>query len=239
MVLLPSYAPGEFHGWHSADIHPLANTRWDLFGRTGGFGTVQLVPEQGGGDPDGCTSWPPATVHGAAPGWRTAFEAGVATPVRLDSIEAMSSADSSRLTIEITRLASSTHGPDDSLFSTIPFVVRNAYRFQTADIEGVVALVQRSIHSEANPREEHLFLVMERPVGSTNSYKLGYITRAAGSEWETPLTDVLAMVTLTATHRLVLIASREFADEGEIWWIERLGPDRWRSTWRSAAAGCS
>jgi len=238
MIVRPEYTDGHFDGWRPEDLRPLSHSRWDLFGRSGAFGSVQIDPTTKVGTVDGCSSWPTAGLSSARTGWRTALEAGRATAVVLDSLDALSPQDSLRLAVEVTRLAAATHGTDDSLFASIPFVVRSAFRFHTGDIDGLIASVQRSIHSEADPREEQLFLIGERPVGASSAYRLAYTTRAAGAEGSAAVTDVLAVVTLIPSQRLALIASHEYEDGGEIWWIERVGPGRWRSTWRSATTGC-
>lgn len=239
MIVRPEYTDSEYDGWDPAKLRPMVHSRWDLFGRSGFFGTGQLNP--GLAPPpadDACLTWPPATVSTNKPGWRVALESGRATAIPLDSVEALSHADSARFIVEVTRLASSTHGPADSLFASIPFVVRTAYRFRTGAVEGILASVQRSILSEANPREEHLFLIAERPVGSSEAYRLVYTNRNAGSERGVALIDVLAAVTLSTNHRIALVASHEYDDGGEIWFIERVAPGRWRTTWESATTGC-
>lgn len=238
LIVRPQYVDSVFDGWTPDDVRPLARSRWDLFGRSGSFGSGQLTPDLKASQSEECLTWPPGMMSTLKAGWRAGLEAGRATAIPLDSVEALSQTDSSAFVIQVTKLAASTHGPSDSLFASIPFVVRNAYRFRTGDIEAIIASVQRSIHSEANPREEHLFLIAERPVGSSGEYHIAYATRSAGSERGVAITDVLTTVTLSANRRLALIASHEYDDGGEIWWIERIAPGRWRATWRSAAVGC-
>jgi hypothetical protein len=158
--------------------------------------------------------------------------------VTLDSLEAMSSSDSALFAARVTRLAASVRGAQDSLFGSVPFLVLEAYRFRTETIEGIVGVVQRSIPSEANPREDNLLFVAERPVGSTADYRIGFSSQSAGREGSTEIINILAMVNLTSEHRPALIVSYEYDDGSALGFIERMQPGVWRATWQSEYTGC-
>jgi hypothetical protein len=234
-VVRPDYVDGRYSDTATFDVRSLSKQRFDLFGRSGFFGTVTLTT--GVFKRPGCVTWPTAAVFGAKTGWRAALKSGQAIAVPLDSLEAMSS-DSALFAAQVTRLAASIRSPQDSVFSSVPFLVREAYRFRTETIEGIIGMVQRSIPLEATPREDNLMFIAERPIGSTADYRIGFSTQNAGREDAAEIVDVLAMVNLTSEHRPVLIVSYEYDDGNALGFIERMKPDTWRATWQSEYAGC-
>jgi hypothetical protein len=240
-VIRPEYIEGRYSDTTVIDLRSLAHARFDLFGRNGTFGTAVLatsrfmVPR---GSEDGCVQWPTATLPTTKRGWHVALETGHASAIQLDSIEGMSPSDSAIFAAQVTRVVSTLPELRDPVFNNVPFVVRSAYRFQTTVIEGIVASTQRDIPSEATPREEHVFLIAERPVGSSDDYHIVFSTRNAGTEGSTPVTNVLAAVILNQVHRVAIIVSNEYEDGGAVALIERISPRQWRLTWHSAYAGC-
>ena len=242
-VVRPEYVDGVYSDTGRIDLRTLGNTRYDLFGRSGVFGTSALQTGifRKSDASDGCTEWPTASLLAATRvrlGWDIGLESGRATAIALDSIDAMSSADSARFAIEVTRLAANLPKTRDSVFGVVPFLVRNAFRFRTSEIEGVIANVQRSIHSEANPREEQLFLIAERPVGGAGAYRVAFSRRGAGAEGGTAVVNVLTLVALSDGGRPAMIVSLEYEEGASLELIERRAPGMWTSTWRSAYSGC-
>ena len=242
-VLRPGYTEGRYDDTTMIDLRALSHTRFDLFGRSGSFGSAILTTSMlrwhaGNDDEDDCIAWPTATMSRSRNGWHAALQSGNATAIPLDSIEGVSSNDSALFVAQVIRLTTFLPQDPDPAFRSLPFTVRNAYRFQTGVIEGIVAVLQRNIPSEANPREEDIFLVAERPVGSSDDYHLAFFTREAGNEGSATVANVLALVMLTRTQRLALIVSEEDEDGGTIAWIERAAPRVWHMVWRSAYAGC-
>jgi len=128
------------------------------------------------------------------------------------------------------------------MFSSIPFSVKRGYRFRTGTVEGVIGVVVRGIPSEADPREERIFLIAERPVGSADAYQVAYFDRAVGGVVggvEAPRSiDVLTAVTLVPSHRLTLILDYMFNEGGSIGFVQRVAPGKWQATWESAYVGC-
>ncbi|HXC26200.1 MAG TPA: hypothetical protein VNU46_09815 [Gemmatimonadaceae bacterium] len=241
-VIRPEYTEGRYSDTTMVDLRSLSHTRFDLFGRGGGFGSVMLTTSSlrwhAGSSDDDCVQWPTAAIAPARRGWHVALQAGTATAIPLDSISAMSPGDSALFVAQVTRIASFLPKSPDPAFQAVPVTVRSAYRFQTAVIDGVIASLQRNIPSEATAREEDVFLIAERPVGSSQDYQVAFFTRVDGKERDATVADVLALVTLTRNGRLAVIVSDEDEDGGTIGWIERAAPRQWGMTWRSAYIGC-
>jgi hypothetical protein len=156
----------------------------------------------------------------------------------VDSIEAMSSADSAALAASLARMAATLPIASDPTFKGLPFRVRSAYTFRLDSVDVVIADVVRNLNAEANPRLEHLVLIGERPVGTTGKYKLGYYNRTAGAEESTQATEVLAAIDIGAAKRPAIVVKIEYEDGGRLGLIERAAPGQWRATWTSAFTDC-
>jgi len=190
-----------------------------------------------------CSTWPSAQLapaDGSGIGrWTVGFAAGRAEAIATDSIEALSSADSTRLTGEIARLASSLPGDTAQAFRGLPFVVRGVRRFELATgVEVLVTEVVRSLNVEASPRQEQLLIVAERDSTTGGRWVPGYVERTSGTEEELVSTDVLAAVRLGASRRPTLVLGRDYGDGMSYSLLERVAPHRWRVRWTSAYAGC-
>jgi len=95
-----------------------------------------------------------------------------------------------------------------------------------------------SLNEEANPRIEDLFLIGERPIGSTGKYTVGYFNRIAGAEETIQATEVLTALEIGASKRPTVIVNVETEDGSQLGFIERVGPGQWRFTWKSAYSDC-
>jgi hypothetical protein len=235
--------PGDIGGMYTDslpfDLRSFSGISLDLFGRSGHVGTAMLHAGVFKKDPnETCTIWPMGSVTPIARGWEVALAFGHATAIPLDSLPNVSSADSAGFVAEITRVASLVPETNDPVFSRVPFVVRRAYKFQMPDADGFIALLQRTIPSEATARVEHVFLIAERARGTLSPYRTVFTQRVAGTEAETVETDVLALVELTATHRPVLVVNNAYFEGAKVELVERVGSGMWRETWRSAYSGC-
>lgn len=242
-VVRPEYTEGRYDDTTMIDLRALSHLRFDLFGRSGTFGSATLTTSAlrwhaSSDDNDDCNAWPTATMSQSRVGWRVALQSGNATAVPLDSIEGMSPSDSALFVAQVIRMAKELPPDPDADFRSLPFTVRNAYRFQTAVLDVIIAAVQRNIPSEANPREEDVFFVAERPVGSSDDYHLAFFTREAGNEGDEMVANVLAVVMVTKNRRVAVVVSEEDEDGGRIAWVERVAPREWRMVWRSAYVGC-
>ncbi len=211
----------------------------DLFGRSGVIGSPTLVsPVQGAAAERGCKAWPVARLQSPHSGWRVGFEHDRVSAIRLDSIETMSSADSSTLAATIAQNAATLPAASDPTFRGLPFRVRSAYTFRTDSIDGMIADVVRTVNEEANPRLEHLFIIGERPAGSGGNYNVAYYSRIAGAEETAQATEVLAVVAIGPSRRPAVIVNVEYNDGGKLGLLERTAPGQWRVRWRSAYTDC-
>lgn len=223
---------------------PLGATTVELFSRAGRVGEAQVGAPDGRAprDDGGCIAWPGARLtSGASPtGWLVGFARGHAAAMPLDSIEHLARADSSRMAADAARLASQIPNDTAVAFSGLPFVVRTAYRFQPAPgVEAIVADVVRRIAQEANPREQHVLLVAERPAGQPGArWRLAYHARASGPEDVVETREVLAAVTLGAARTPALLLGLTYYEGSAYTLLERTDDGAWRERWSSAYAGC-
>jgi hypothetical protein len=170
--------------------------------------------------------------------WRVGFVSGRAVPIRLDSIEVISSRDSALLAIAVVQTAATLPAATEPTFRGLPFRVRSAYTFRLDSNDVVIADVIRTVNEEANPRVEHIFIIGERAVGTTGKYNVGYYSRTAGSEESVPVTDLLAVLGFGSAKHSAAVVSIEYDDGGKVGLIERTGPGQWSATWRSAYTDC-
>jgi hypothetical protein len=237
LVVLPALTDSVVAATKHFEIGQLSGLQVDLFAKRGRTGSGSIVAERQPGTVEGCLSWPAVQLSGASSSdWRIALEKGRATGIRLDSLEGLTSADSAELAKQITAIATSIHTRSDSVFVGIPFAVRHAYRFVSGGASVVFTDVVRRINEEANPREERVVLVLERPIGGI--YSAAYQSRSAGLEEELQTIEMLAVVSFTSGNRPAMFVSSEYEDGGKVLLLERTAPGQWRSVWRSAYTGC-
>jgi hypothetical protein len=181
-----------------------------------------------------------ATDSTASAGWTVAFAADRARPLALDSLASLAGADSARLAAEVSRLASTVPNDTATAFQGIPYFVRQVRRFRMdPGIEVLIANVTRRINQEANPREEQLLLVAERPVDpSGGRYALRYHERVSGAEEAIESTDVLAAVMLVSEDVPAIVLIRDYGDGSAYALLTRNAAGQWRLAWNSAYAGC-
>ena len=243
-VVFPGFSDSTLTDTTTFDTSGLAGMQVDLFSRAGMTGRGHLQTVAGPTRSDGCLSWPDAiiTVDSAAPNsaWTIAFAANHVRPVPLDSIESFTRADSTRLTVDVARMASVI--PDDTAtaFRGIPFFVRQIRRFQTEPQSRVlVASVTRRLNQEANPLEEQLLLVAERSDStSAGRWVPVYYERVSGQEETIETTDVLAAVMLGEGETPAIVLIRDYGDGSAYSLLTRARDGVWRISWSSAYAGC-
>ena len=239
-----------------------------LFGRAGMLGHARADSTFDGTPLAGaCATWSalrlgPSSGADAAPAWSVGFvvPAGTAQPsaLALDSLAVLSSRDSATLAAAVTRLAAAL--PDTGTRGSrrrpalrgVPFRVRDAHRFVLADgSAGVVAVLTRTLNTEAAPFAEQILLVAEgRP---SRPYEVTYAESVAGAEESLPAMDVLAAVQLPAaplpaappsatplpavtprpSPRAALVLGRDGDDGSRYTLLERESPGRWRARWTS------
>ena len=241
--------PGITDSTPAAEVHfdssLSRNASVELFQHAGG-GEVARVGALGGGEWDAnqCIEWPAAKVQStqsgdAGSGWTVAFLKGRAKAIALDTVEAMSHADSAKLAADITRLVSTVPNDTARTFRGIPFSVRTAYRFTpVAGVEAVVADVVRTLNQEANPLEEHTLVIGERAAGSNTPYRLAYREVTAGSDETLESSDVLAAVAIGSPPHIDLVLAREGYESSAYALLERQSDGNWKRRWTSAHTGC-
>ncbi len=218
---------------------PVSGLVFDLFNRRGKVDstTVSLLAAVTDTSRE-CNAWPMARTKTAHSSWRVGFVRGNVTPIPLDSIESLPSADSAILAASLAQSAATLPVSSDPTFRRLPFRVQSAYVFRLDLVEVVVADIVRTLNEEANPRIEHLLLVGERPSGTKRRYAVGYYSRIAGAEETMQATDVLAAVKIGAAKQTAVIINVESDDGARLGLIERTAPGQWRPTWKSAFTNC-
>jgi len=211
----------------------------DLFDRSGSAGSVQLSSRTQATAGEGCLAWPVlAFREPSSRSWQIGLKPGVAVSIPLDSLESMISSDSTFLTAELARLASALPASNDPAFQGLPFSVRKAYRTKSGGMPILVGDIVRKINEEANPREEHLLIIAEPNVSDRSHYATVFHSRAAGSEEVVRTSDVLAAIQFLKNRHAALLVSFEYENGSRVAMIERVSPNNWKVTWRSAYTGC-
>lgn len=163
-----------------------------------------------------------------ATAWSVGILGSDASPVRMDSIEAFSRVDSTRLVAELARLASAIPMRSDSRFKGLPFAVSSARRFDSGGSQIVVSQLVRRVPHEAAPVEEHTFIVAERDSASAR-FATAFHARSEGTEETAEQFEVLAA--LRGTPELWLLFSRDNTARTTYQVLERVAPGVWRSRW--------
>ncbi len=237
-VVLPGLTDSTLAAVASFALDPLSNMAVDLFGPAGLAEATTLVIGSQNLNPESCVSWPTGTLTPPPKHpWRFGLRKGVAAALSLDSLEGITPADSSRVTVEIARIASVVAEGRDPAFRGLPFSVRRAYRFSLGSNSVLVGDVVRKINEEANPRVEHLLLVAERSTVGDGKYIAAFESRVAGSEEKVRTNDILGVVRFVRGNPAIVVTF-EYEDGGKVALLERTGEKQWRITWRSAYTGC-
>lgn len=205
-----------------------------LFGRNGSVQTAELPAIS---DTSACAT---ATLSAAPPprAWNVGFIGGVVSPIAMDSISALSSADSSALTIGLNRLASALPNDSAGRFNGLPFVVRSIWRFRLPQGPQFVAgTLSRSINQEATPLQERTLLVAERSP-SDSSLTTVYSERSHGDEETIETREVIAAVLLGGSRNVAIVLSRDFGEAVAYAMIERGDDGKWRIRWTSPRRHC-
>jgi hypothetical protein len=211
--------------------HPASVT---LFGRNGSVQTAELPTAP---DTTACAT---ATLSAAPPPrpWNVGFIGGVVSPIAMDSIGALSSADSTALNAGLNRLASALPNDSAGRFNGLPFVIRSIWRFSVPQGPQFIAgTLSRSINQEATPLQERTLLVAERSPSDT-SLKTVYSERSYGDEETIETREVIAAVILGGSHNVAIVLSRDFGDAVAYALIERGDDGNWRVRWTSPRRHC-
>lgn len=238
VIVLPWLTDSTLAATMRFELHDLTNIPVDLFNFAGLVGSATLQATSQTNDPTGCVKWPTGTLSGAVPAdWKVAFEKGRAVGVRLDLMEGLAGPDSAQFVADVLKAALSLTNGSDPVFRGIPFFVRKGYRLMTPGSTVVIGDAVRKINEEANPREEHLFLLAERS-GKDTAYHIGFHTRSAGAEESLETSEIFAALRLKRSGRLMLVISLDYEDGGKIGLLERTAMDDWQIVWKSAYTDC-
>ena len=236
-VVLPEVTDSVLEGLQG-DAAPIAGLSFDLFGRQGMVASAVTASPIAVDTSQDCVAWPSARLRSGRSGWEVGFVSKHATAIPLDSLAALSSADSSALAVALTQTAASLQIASDPTFRGLPFRVISAYTFRLDSVEVVVANVVRTVNEEANPRVEHLVFFGERPRGASGKYEVSYYSRSAGREESAQATDVLAVVRIGTAKRPVVVVNVANDEGGNLGLVERTAPGKWIATWHSAFTDC-
>jgi hypothetical protein len=230
-ALIPPLAPSVEMA--EAVLRPTDGLELELFARAGSAGTGTLsAAQRGAGE---CPAWPQSPLAAEA-FWRVALVPGTATSMPLDSIEGLTPQDSSRLAIEIARLASAASGDTSESFRGLPFVIRGAWRTPLdSTTQLVVALVARTLALEDDPRSEQLTIIAERLADGALVPR--YSSRRTGSEAQVDIDEILAAVRFTTTGRAGVLIERADARGTMLLLLERDSAG-WTQRWQSPRTGC-
>lgn len=205
-----------------------------LFGRNG---TVQTAELPAMTDTNACAT---ATLSAAPPPrpWSVGFIGGVVAPIVMDSIGAMTAADSSAFTIGLNRLASALPNDSAGRFTGLPFVVRSIWRLRVPQGPQFVAgTLSRSINQEATPLQERTLVIAERSE-SDSGLTTVYSERSYGDEETIETRDIIAAVLLGASRNVAIVLSRDYGDTVAYAVIERADDGKWRVRWTSPRRHC-
>lgn len=217
----------------------------DLFAPSGKVATATVgaflpasQPEMG----EGCDAWPVVPLRDSAGGspqsWKLALQAGVAEPVRSDSIGSLSRSDSAALVIAINRAASLLPLDSAGVLRRVPFSVSRAYRMRfPGEVDAVVAVVERRLNMEASPRVERTILVLERPP-KVVPYSAVWRSTQYATEDDLVAVELLAVVQLHGAPRPSVFLGLDFGDGSRIQMLQRTTGGIWSLRWSSAYTGC-
>jgi len=237
-LVLPGETDSTLSSSRGFQIDSFAKTAVDLFSTAGAVGKSSIAVNAQQPPAEGCLAWPAIRlVTKPSSTWTVGFPAGYAKPVQIDSVEKLSASDSMSVTTELVKQASAVSTQANPAFQGLPFIVQKAYRLSMGDTVALVGSIVRKINEEANPREEHLLIIVER-TAPDGAYSVTYQNRSAGAEDAVRTNAVLAAVRFVKTNKAAIILSFEYDDGGQVALLERASSHAWKITWRSAYTGC-
>ena len=215
-----------------------------LLGRSGRVGQALLAVLDAEAGTGACVTWPSVELAAASfdqraggAAWRIAAERDSVTPVLIDSLSGMRSADSAALTRAVYSLLPDVPALADSTLRGIPFAIRRAYAMPAAGISIVAAELVRTSSSEADPREQRLFLVGER-LPDAQAHQLVFSSDMTGRADNTPVTELLVAVVSREPRRPVLVLGVEGSEGVRLHLLQRVGRRQWRRSWASVVRFC-
>lgn len=216
------------------DSLPRAQVR--LFSRGQKSSLAVIAGGQSELTPRGCASWPSARLESyRGDAWSLGLAADAARELPLHTWGASLAADSLQAASGV--IAAAAAARSDPSFSGIPFGIRYMYRIELGGIRAAVGDAVRRINTEANVREEHALIVVERAPGESR-YLPAYREIQTGREDDVPVPEVVGAVLLGENRTPSLFISLEYSEGSRLLLIERNGSAVWKLRWRSAYTGC-
>jgi hypothetical protein len=238
-LVMPNETDSSLAQKKTFQIDTLANTPVDLFNAGGSAGSSRIAVNPQQLPAEGCLVWPGVRlVSKPSSEWTVGFPGGHARSIQIDSVEKLGQSDSVSITTELVKQASAISINEDPVFRGLPFIVRKAYRLSMGDTTVLIGSIVRKINEEANPREEHLLLMVEKNGRPNSPYRVTYQNRTAGAEADVRTNAILAAVRFLRTNTPAIVISFEYDDGGQIALLERVANQTWKITWRSAYTGC-
>jgi hypothetical protein len=238
-VVMPNETDSSLAQKKTLQVEALANTSVDLFNVAGTAGSSTIAVNSQQPSNEGCLVWPAARlITKPLNAWTVGFPSSHAKAIQIDSVEKLAHGDSVSITTELVKQAAALSVNGDPAFRGLPFIVRKAYRLAMGDTTVLIGSIVRKINEEANPREEHLLLIIERNGGPDAAYSVAYQNRTAGAESDVRTNAILAAVRFVKTNTPAIVLAFEYDDGGQIALLERVTGHAWKITWRSAYTGC-
>lgn len=169
--------------------------------------------------------------------WSVAVPVGRVTGLALDSIESVSSRDSSDMAVNFSRLASALPEDSTSPFRGLPFTVTRAYRLRATDAPFVMGVLVRRIPQEDRPLEERLLILASLPTVAGGEWTEEWFERTSGREEEVIATEPLAVVRTAPDRSPLVILGRDDGTGTALALLERRN-GRWSVRWESPVSGC-
>lgn len=166
--------------------------------------------------------------------WSIGIQSAAAIPLRTDSMDALSAADSALYTAEMARLASVVSAQPTSRFTGLPFTLTTLRRLRVDGREVVAAQVVRRVNQEADPIEERTLIVAERATTTRQQFTTVHSGRSDGSEDSTDHFDLLAA--LRTAHGTLLVIAREKPTGTTFDILERDAVGAWTVKWSRSIA---
>lgn len=216
------------------DTRTLAAARLALLAPGGD--TVRAQTGLAGSDSMQCGEAPVVRLTPSAPlTWSIGLQSADAVPLRTDSMETLSAADSVFYTTDMSRLASAVAATQSSRFAGLPFVVTTVRRMRRDGLETVAAQLVRRVNQEADPLEERTLIIAERGVGlHSASFMMVHSERSEGSEDTAEHFEILSAMRTPRTTLLIVARDQVSGTTYEV--LERSAAGRWRMRWSRSIA---
>lgn len=165
----------------------------------------------------------------APPNWSVGIASRDARPMRSDSLDALG-ADSTFMASEMARLASAAWSDGRGRFAGIPFTLSTLRRSKLGGREVVAAQLVRRLNQEADPGEEHTFVIAERDASQpATRFEVVHAGRSEGTDDSAEHFELVAALQASNATYFVITRDRPASTTIEI--LERTDAGGWRVRW--------